>query len=190
MKAQSEIAYVVGFRFDQWRKRVALIRKNKPAWQAGLLNGVGGKIEADESGYAAMIREFKEETGANEVQWSHFHSMRGEDWRVEFFAGVGDLSKLISAEAEQVEIHAVNAIHEVRCVENLPWLIPMALDHLEDKRPLFSESYYDDESRNAVAVRNAAIAQEAETMREALKRDGYVQDYVNHVLTWVRKEGK
>lgn len=135
-------AYVLGFRFDYAKLRVALIRKNKPAWQAGLLNGIGGKHEDGESYHAAMVREFKEEAGVDEIQWSHFHTMRGKDWMVVCFAGLGDLSKLVSMEAEKVEIHAVAAVGR-GCVENLAWLIPLAIDHLEDKRPLFSESTYD-----------------------------------------------
>lgn len=86
------IRYVVGFAIDEdpAGSRVLLIRKAKPEWQAGLLNGVGGKIERvckdcygwkgeythdpethvhdpgterDEAPVAAMVREFHEETG-------------------------------------------------------------------------------------------------------------------------------
>jgi 8-oxo-dGTP diphosphatase len=55
--------YVVGFMFSTDLQFVALIRKNRPEWQAGKLNGIGGKIEEDESPRDAMIREFYEETG-------------------------------------------------------------------------------------------------------------------------------
>lgn len=33
--------YVVGFAFDLTLTMVALIRKNRPEWQMGLLNGIG-----------------------------------------------------------------------------------------------------------------------------------------------------
>lgn len=53
--------YVLGFAFDD--NKVLLIRKTKPKWQAGRLNGVGGKVEAFDKDYlAAMVREFHEET--------------------------------------------------------------------------------------------------------------------------------
>jgi 8-oxo-dGTP pyrophosphatase MutT (NUDIX family) len=56
------VEYVLGFAFSD--RSVLLIRKNRPAWQANLLNGVGGKVEpADWSLDEAMRREFKEETG-------------------------------------------------------------------------------------------------------------------------------
>jgi hypothetical protein len=48
--------YVVGLAFDD-EGRVALIEKNRPAWQRGLLNGIGGKIEGDEMPVETMIRE-------------------------------------------------------------------------------------------------------------------------------------
>jgi 8-oxo-dGTP diphosphatase len=41
--------YACGFLFSLDRTRVLLIRKRRPAWQAGRLNGVGGKIEPGET---------------------------------------------------------------------------------------------------------------------------------------------
>ena len=38
--------YVCGFLFSPDRKKVLLIRKRRPAWQAGKLNGVGGKVDS------------------------------------------------------------------------------------------------------------------------------------------------
>lgn len=55
---------VCGFMFDKrTQELVALIRKKRPDWQAGKVNGVGGKIERGEKAHAAMVREFQEETG-------------------------------------------------------------------------------------------------------------------------------
>ena len=34
-------SYVLGFYFDAAFKQVVLMKKNRPAWQAGLHNGVG-----------------------------------------------------------------------------------------------------------------------------------------------------
>jgi hypothetical protein len=36
--------YVVGFLFRNNLSEVALIKKDRPAWQAGHLNGIGGKL--------------------------------------------------------------------------------------------------------------------------------------------------
>ena len=40
------IKYVVGFAFNKEKTKVLLIKKTKPDWQAGQLNGIGGKIES------------------------------------------------------------------------------------------------------------------------------------------------
>ncbi len=45
------------------KNRVLLILKNKPAWQKGKVNLVGGKIEPGEEPEQAAQRELKEETG-------------------------------------------------------------------------------------------------------------------------------
>ena len=55
--------YVLGFAFTPSKKAVLLIKKARPKWQAGKLNGIGGKVEeADFDLAATMVREFQEET--------------------------------------------------------------------------------------------------------------------------------
>lgn len=79
--------YVVGLAFNEAHTKVLLqLKKRGPAFNVGLLNGPGGKVEqyptpADlryESFNAAMIREFKEETGIDSQQsdWLPFHFER------------------------------------------------------------------------------------------------------------------
>ncbi len=53
--------YVLGFAFDK-RWAVALICKQRPDWQQGKWNGIGGHVEKGEIPSAAMAREFREET--------------------------------------------------------------------------------------------------------------------------------
>lgn len=47
--------YVVGFQFARRGNLVTLIRKNHPEWQAGKLNGVGGKTRRRLSSHGARI---------------------------------------------------------------------------------------------------------------------------------------
>ena len=91
--------YVCGFLFSPDRTRVLLIRKNRPAWQAGKLNGLGGKIEPGETPLEAMRREFREEAGAEVADWQHVLTLSGADdagsgrgWAGHFFRAFGDLS--------------------------------------------------------------------------------------------------
>lgn len=129
--------YVVGFMFDKSMDEIALIRKNKPEWQAGLLNGLGGKIEANESALFAMRREFFEESGmATEVdRWKNFCSMSGknndsERFEIEFFYARGMLLELESKESEKIEIHRTYRIcgGAEKTIGNLPWLVAAAVD--------------------------------------------------------------
>jgi ADP-ribose pyrophosphatase YjhB (NUDIX family) len=62
-KKKEPIKYVCGFLFSHCGKYVYLIRKKRPGWQAGYLNGVGGRVERAESYETAMLREIYEEAG-------------------------------------------------------------------------------------------------------------------------------
>ena len=74
--------------FDDRLDYVALIRKNRPAWQAGKLNGIGGHIEPGEFPIDAMIREFYEETGAKTKMstWAYVMTLRFPYAELEVFA--------------------------------------------------------------------------------------------------------
>ena len=80
--------YVVGFAFDENEKNVILVRKERPEWQKGALNGPGGHIEDGESMLVAMAREFKEEVGieTNPYVWRHKVTIQGKGWRVYFLS--------------------------------------------------------------------------------------------------------
>ncbi len=84
------IHYVNGFLLNREKNQVVIIQKTKPEWQKGLYNGVGGKIEWDENNFAAMSREFQEETGVYiaEKHWEHYLIYKALDksYEVNFFA--------------------------------------------------------------------------------------------------------
>lgn len=123
--------YVLGFLFSSDRKHVALIRKNKPDWQKGKLNGIGGKIEPfDKTSLDAMIREFREEADVLVVDWQPFAELSrvGEtDTCVFCFRAFGEVS-LRSATDELVAWQPVNKLDKSACLPNLRWLVPLALD--------------------------------------------------------------
>jgi 8-oxo-dGTP diphosphatase len=127
--------YVCGFLFDEDLQHVVLIWKEKPDWQKGKLNGVGGKIEPHEIDklYLAMIREFKEETGLDIQQWSELISARGDDWRVYFYYAVSkDAVYVETREAEEVAFIPVDRLDDFAHIENLRWLIPLAIDKIKN----------------------------------------------------------
>ena len=124
-----EKRYVCGFIFDAPRENVLLIRKKRPDWQAGKLNGIGGEIEDDESSVLAMMRECKEECGLS-IQpdsWYLFCSLQDQHgWWIDFFyASFEDID--YSAQITDESLEKVPVSDLTGCMTNLHWLIPMAL---------------------------------------------------------------
>lgn len=120
--------YVLGFAFN--RNSVALIRKNRPAWQKGLYNGIGGHIEEGETPLRAMIREFKEETGIKFNPWLKFCVMEFPEATVYCFTTkVPFLNNAKSLTDEAVQITRMEDIFNSRIpmIDNIPWLVAMAL---------------------------------------------------------------
>lgn len=121
--------YVVGFMFSEDRQWVALIRKNRPDWQAGKLNGIGGKIEEGEIPVDALIREFREETGVETTinDWMMIGKIEGQESRV--FIGRCFSDKVFDVETttdEVVSLHRVDPIPN-GTVPNLRVIIPALL---------------------------------------------------------------
>lgn len=149
--------YVVGFAFDEHFERVVLIRKNRPAWQAGLLNGVGGKVEIingrRERPEEAMVREFREEVDfpypvlVSEDSWRRFARLQGSTFRVDVFCA-RLAQRLFSSirggrTDEKIEIHEVSAVPS-ETLNNLRWLIPMAINSFgKDKEFQFATVEYE-----------------------------------------------
>lgn len=136
--------YTLGFVFNPERTHVMLIRKTRPQWQAGLLNGIGGKLEEDESDSECMIREFKEETGLLETpSWKAVGERRrlsdangGHLYRMRIFAGELPLEVMqtaSSANDEKIEVVALdyNSIGD-EGVPGLVWTINIALCALQE----------------------------------------------------------
>ncbi|MES2112322.1 MAG: NUDIX domain-containing protein [Bacteroidota bacterium] len=124
------VNYVCGFYFDHTLARVVLIWKEKPKWQAGKLNGVGGKIEACESPLLAMRREFNEECGIDHEEWNDLIVIAGHDWQVYFFYATGKANEFEYAETQETEEIAkidIDKLDDYPHISNLRWLIPMAL---------------------------------------------------------------
>src|SRR5690606_37644269 len=107
--------------------RVLLIRKNRPTWQAGKLNGIGGKIERGETPAEAMRREFREEAGLDRTDWQECLTLTGPDWRGHFFRAFGDIDSARAITDEQLEIHAVRPLPP-DTIPYLHWMIPLLLD--------------------------------------------------------------
>lgn len=122
--------YVVGFMYDETLQAVALIRKTKPDWQRGKLNGIGGKIELYETPLQAMRREYREETGVDvpESEWEQVGSYRGMNGTVYVFRAVGRPWDTVTTTEEVVGVYYWEHLDYTQTVPNLRWLLPFCAE--------------------------------------------------------------
>lgn len=134
--------YCLGFAFDT-SGNVALIRKNRPDWMKGKLNGVGGKANDGETCCQAMVREFQEETGVitSPFMWKRFASITNNiNYDIDVFhilLSQETLSECKTTTDEEVLIIPKHKINEYYVENELPWLIELA------SRNVFSNSPYE-----------------------------------------------
>jgi 8-oxo-dGTP diphosphatase len=124
-------SYAAGFLFSDDGSQVALVRKNRPDWQAGLLNGVGGKWEPHETRHNTMVREFYEEAGVRVPAWESLAWMRGDDYDIGFYRAFSSkaLSQVYSVTDEAIEVHDTrHVLQRADLMPNLYWLLPLAVN--------------------------------------------------------------
>ncbi len=137
--------YVCGFLFSADESQVALILKNRPEWQAGHLNGIGGHVETEELPLKAMRREFNEEAGVDIEDWTLFYTgvygkykkqkCENPHAKVYFYKAFNSLIDFVrTIEDEEVMVLDVGALPSLSLIPNLKWLIPLALDPYERPR--------------------------------------------------------
>ena len=128
--------YTLGFIFTPALDHVLLVHKISPEWQAGKINGVGGKIEEGEDPLACIVREVREEAGLEmrADQWTYTGEMGSDTWRVSVFALVyrGNTSDAKSADKEKVEWFDPSVL-PANIISNLGWLVPLALDKIKQQ---------------------------------------------------------
>jgi 8-oxo-dGTP diphosphatase len=123
--------YVMGLMFSVDKQNVLMVEKNRPDWQKGKLNGIGGKIEEGEKPVDAMVREFREETGINThwTDWEIFSIVGNNTKKVTYFKAFSDqLYEYQQAEQEVPVVVPARQVWIYNCVADIPFLVPMALD--------------------------------------------------------------
>ena len=130
--------YVLGFIFDSSLEKVLLIKKERPDWQKGKYNGVGGKIEKKETPKQAMTREALEETDLliAKKDWIPVGIKKGKEWSVEIFTTVypQNLKNAKSMTDEKIYWVNIDQLPE-KSISNLAWLIPLCLDKIKTGIP-------------------------------------------------------
>ncbi len=139
--------YVLGFIVSRHAQAVLLIEKIKPAFQNGFLNGIGGKIELEDSGdmFKAMARECEEETGLKTTpdNWKHVCTMNCKEnstdnvsssWTVHVLTipMKEEIFKYQSKTEEIVHLRSLNSIvvTNKELLGNITWLVGMSIDSL------------------------------------------------------------
>jgi 8-oxo-dGTP pyrophosphatase MutT (NUDIX family) len=136
--------YVLGFAFEPYLNQVLLINKTKPEWQVGMLNGVGGKVEPNETIFDAMVREFEEET--HQVtglrDWIRFAVLRYEPAEIIVHCFTAKIQQFSpwkgNPNGETARWRSVDTAYEPNYIPNLRWLIPMA--KLKHSKPEWQET--------------------------------------------------
>jgi 8-oxo-dGTP diphosphatase len=126
--------YCVGFMFSPYMEAVVLIRKKRPEWQRGLLNGIGGKLQDGETPLDGMRREFREEAGVAWDDWSPLARLDFPEATVWFFWARGDAWECRTQTDEEVSIHKTRDVQDLDLVPNGRWLIPMAVSFTRGER--------------------------------------------------------
>jgi 8-oxo-dGTP diphosphatase len=170
--------YVVGFMFDAMGNNVVLIKKTKPQWQAGKLNGVGGKVEPGETPHQAMAREFQEESGVltPPAWWEAFCTLHGDNFEVECFRAFSDVCfrGARTMEGEEIVKGISSLVPDLAragaAVSNLGWLVTMALDKNNGQPFTAAVVYWDSDSSKASNIVDLAATNAA--YKEAVKERG------------------
>ena len=114
---------MVGFLFNH-NNEVCLIEKNRPDWQRGRLNGVGGHIEEGESPIAAMNREFLEEAGVCAI-WRQFCLIHGSQYELYCFTSNTFQDEPKTMTDERISWYPVSSLPP-NIIASLAWIVPMA----------------------------------------------------------------
>ena len=128
--------FCLGFLFSDDRNWVVMTKKNRPDWQAGKMNGLGGAVKIGELPEEAMIREFQEESGIYFESWKMFAEIFSPGSRVIVYCGFAPFSLVRSVKTQTDEpVCVLHISHVLKYSTNVPtvnWLIAMALDEVKD----------------------------------------------------------
>lgn len=128
--------YVVGLIILPYERQAVLIQKQKPLWQKGLFNGIGGKIETyDPNPESAMVRECFEETDViiPFEDWHRQEHLVGAGFELFAFSSVykQSSSNFKTKENELVIVQPWSFIqlNPDRCVDGIPELLELAIKY-------------------------------------------------------------
>jgi 8-oxo-dGTP diphosphatase len=122
--------YVLALLFTADGQRVALMRRIRPAWQAGRINALGGKLGAQESAREGASREVREEAGVEIPAGAWEEMLIWEDpiYRLHVVRAFHDGAEAVRTVEDQDVFLADSARLPAGVIDNLRWLVPLARD--------------------------------------------------------------
>ena len=139
MKIDKTNEFVLGFLFNIDCTKVILIRKEKPYWQKGFYNGVGGKVQEGELPIEAIRREFREETVLDIFYWKYFGYINDSGNKISLFTSLIPTESFVKEsvvnKTEEIVTEVfLDNIKNIPIVYNLHWLIPMAKEIINSNK--------------------------------------------------------
>lgn len=127
-KEKVDQEYVLAFIFDESLEKVLLIQKQRPQWQAGLYNGIGGKIEEKETAIDAIKREIFEEANLEITSFIPIETLTdNKTYRVYCYTAKSDFKNLKSKTDEIISVFSVKNLPD-NIIDNVPGLIKTSLE--------------------------------------------------------------
>jgi 8-oxo-dGTP diphosphatase len=126
------IEATLAFIFDHTGQNVLLIEKEKPAAHKGMLNGLGGKLEAGETHRECVVREIEEEAEiqTDPATWLEVGEITWENWHVTIWTYQLQENTPPTFTDPAVAWYSVNELPS-NAITNLTWLIPLCADCLK-----------------------------------------------------------
>ena len=120
----------LAFIFNDDLSKVLLVHKQRPDWQKGRINAVGGKIEPYEEPLDCIKREVREETGLDvpRKDWIEcgevYFSSVDTSMYVFTTQWLGDEADAVQCDHEEIEWFPYNHLPP-NILTNLTWLVPL-----------------------------------------------------------------
>ena len=120
--------FVLALLYSADRRQVVLMRRTRPVWQAGRVNALGGRLLQGEDAAAAARREVREECGVDVPEWREVLVWEDAEYVMHVMRGASEQAREArTLEDQEVFLADVNALPD-NVIDNLRWLVPLALD--------------------------------------------------------------
>jgi 8-oxo-dGTP diphosphatase len=121
-------SFVLALLYSMDGRQVVLMRRTRPAWQAGRVNALGGGIIDGETPASAARREVREECGVDVAEWTEVLVWEDAEYRMHVMRAFSERAgEARTMEDQEVFLTDVNVLPG-NVIDNLRWLVPLALD--------------------------------------------------------------